>query len=249
MKKQIMAFVLSGAMLLGGCVSVFAADAAAESEVSQAAEGDQESLSALLGSIGSKGLDGLMSSFGGEEGLGGLLNSVGGEEGLGGLLNSVGGKEGLGGLLSSVVSGDSLDDLLNSTGITDLIGAVSDENGCVDVSALMQMFGLDGLPEKTEELKEMLSGFFQEGEIGSDLLDTLAAEGGNLEALIESMKDEAGAYDVGRIIACLTDLKSKGNGLVINGIEITEEEFRKAFPKMIEFFIAIGQMEAESEAA
>ena len=233
--KKIMSLVISGALILSGCISVFASDAAAgETEVSQAAGDD---LGALLDALGS------------EEGLGELLNSLGSEEGLDELLNSLGSEEGLGELLGSLGSEAGLDDLLNS-----VIGEGS------EISGLLESIGLGNLSEEDlaglgemlndpEALKEMASGLLGKDGMGTFILDMIAGEGGALGSVLEGLKTDDGGYDVDKVMETLETIEEKDASVVINGTEIPQEEIEKAAGDVMGFFAMMGAMETESEAA
>lgn len=155
MQKKILAVVLSGMLVFGAGMSVYAADAA-ESEAT--AEGGVESLlGGLMSSLGSdeESLDGLLSSLGGEEGsLDGLLSSLGGEGGsLDGLLSSLGGE------------GGSLDELLSSLGVDEeslegLLSSLGEEGGSLE--GLLSSLGVEG-----GSLDEILSSLGGEGGSGA----------------------------------------------------------------------------------
>ena len=240
MMKKVLPVVLSGAMIFSGCMNVFAADAAAdESEVSQELAGDMDELGDLLGSLGidmDAGLNEIMNAFGGEDSeLGNLMSSFGVEAG-------------------------NLDELLSGLGLGELSDALLDENGALDLSGFVQELGLgdfsaedfEGIGEMfkdPEALKGMLAGLFEDGEMGTAILDMIGSEGGALESVVESMKSEDGEYDFEKIEASLETIEQSDNGIVINGIEVSGEEISKAAQEVIGAFVMMSGLETESEAA
>lgn len=259
MKKRLLAVALSGALVLGGSMSAFAADApAAESEAVSSEKGMSEGdLQALLGSLAgssdkeSGDLSGLLSMLGGEDGevdLGGLVSSLGGEEGgLGALLGSLGGEEGdLGELLGGLTSGE---------GLGELLGSLTD--GSVDIKGLLEGFGVKVSDEdiaaitsalsNPEALKEMVSGLFAKDGIGASILDMLGGKGGALGKVLDSLKGSDGGYDVDKLAKSLEGAEEKDGSVVINGTEITEEELSQAVTDVLGTLGLDGS--AESEAA
>ena len=272
MKKRLLAVALSGALVLGGSMSAFAADApAAESEAVSSEKGMSEGdLQALLGSLAgssdkeSGDLSGLLSMLGGEDGevdLGGLVSSLGGEEGdLGALLGSLGGEEGdLGELLGGLIGEGGLVELLggltSGEGLGELLGSLTD--GSVDIKGLLEGFGVKVSDEdiaaitsalsNPEALKEMVSGLFAKDGIGASILDMLGGKGGALGKVLDSLKGSDGGYDVDKLAKSLEGAEEKDGSVVINGTEIPEEELSQAVTDVLGTLGLDGS--AESEAA
>ena len=225
MKKRLLAVALSGALVLGGSMSAFAADApAAESEAVSSEKGMSEGdLQALLGSLAgssdkeSGDLSGLLSMLGGEDGevdLGGLVSSLGGEEGgLGALLGSLGGEEGgLGELLGGLTSGEGLGELLggligegglvellggltSGEGLGELLGSLTD--GSVDIKGLLEGFGVKVSDEDIAAITSALSN----PEALKEMVSGLFAKDGIGASILDMLGGKGGA--LGKVLDSL----------------------------------------------
>lgn len=245
MHKKILAVILSGMLVFGAGMSVFAADAA-ESEAAAAAT-DEGSLDALLG--------GLMNSLGSEEGsLDDILSSLGSEEGsLDELLSSLGGEEGgtnamLGMLLGSLGSEEgSLDSLLGS-----VLGGLSGdetEGGGFGLGLDLSKGDLAGIVEALSdpETSEMLSGLLAKDGPGTMILDLISSEDNAIGTVLGALKSEDGGYDIEKVIKSLEGAEEKEDSIVIDGTEISAEEINEAITGVLGM-LGLSE-EGETEAA
>lgn len=251
MQKKLLAVALSGVLVFGAGMSVFAADAvesaadAAESEADAFLSEEDGELDALLG--------GLMSSLGDEEAdLDGLLSSLGvDEENAGELLGMVlGGLSEAGGdldgLLDSVMGGLATDETEGEGFELDdnTLNAVTDSLG-IDLSS-EDISGLMALLNDPESAKQMFSGLFEEGGIGATILDMIGSKDNALGTVVGSMKDDDGGYDIDKIVESLQGVKESGDGIEIDGTEISAEDLNDTFNDVLGAFGLAGEDETEA---
>ena len=239
MKKRLLAVALSGALVLGGSMSAFAADApAAESEAVSSEKGMSEGdLQALLGSLAgssdkeSGDLSGLLSMLGGEDGevdLGGLVSSLGGEEGgLGALLGSLGGEEGdLGELLGGLTSGEGLGELLggltSGEGLGELLGGLIGEGGLVELlggltsgEGLGELLG--SLTDGSVDIKGLLEGFGVK--VSDEDIAAITSALSNPEALKEMVSGLFAKDGIGASILDMLGGKGGALGKVLDSLK------------------------------
>ena len=240
MKKRLLAVALSGALVLGGSMSAFAADApAAESEAVSSEKGMSEGdLQALLGSLAgssdkeSGDLSGLLSMLGGEDGevdLGGLVSSLGGEEGgLGALLGSLGGEEGgLGALLGSLGGeegdlGELLGGLTSGEGLGELLGGLIGEGGLVELlggltsgEGLGELLG--SLTDGSVDIKGLLEGFGVK--VSDEDIAAITSALSNPEALKEMVSGLFAKDGIGASILDMLGGKGGALGKVLDSLK------------------------------
>ena len=236
MMKKALAFILAGAMTLGGAFTAFATEEAAGTGTAQegtAAAEEEAGLEELLAALGGEGAEG-------EEGLGalmGLLGALGGEEGtgtdkgLGDLLGALGGEngEGLGDLIGTF-AGEGLGNLLDSLG------------GEEGISSLVEsLLGGEGSEELIETIKTL----------GTELLGSIESKGGKIVDVIAQFKNGDGSYDFSKMMDLLensTESEDKTT-VTIGDVEISEEELGNAIGEAVEEVFADDTAAAETAAA
>ena len=249
--KKIVAFALSGMMVLGAGMSVYAAETAAESEATAAA-GEEEGLGSLvgglLGSLGSEdgSVEDLLTSLGADEGeLNDLMGLLGeGGEGLSSLVDE--GKKGVESLVNGVLgglSGDGEGFSLDEESLKGIAEAIGNEMG-ISLSE-EDIAGITAALSDPETLNEMISGFFAEGGMLATILDAISSE--DYAIVIQSMKDPEGGYDYEKILKALEGAQETDNGLLIDGTEISGEELAAVANEVMGMFGVSGA--AETEAA
>ena len=251
--KKIVAFALSGMMVLGAGMSVYAADTAAESEATAAA-GEEEGLGSLvgglLGSLGSEdgSVEDLLTSLGADEGeLNDLMGLLGeGGEGLSSLVDE--GTKGVESLVNGVLgglSGDGEGFSLDEESLKGIAEVIGNEMG-ISLSE-EDIAGITAALSDPETLNEMISGFFAEGGMLATILDAISSEDYAIASVIQSMKDPEGGYDYEKILKALEGAQETDNGLLIDGTEISGEELAAVANEVMGMFGVSGA--AETEAA
>jgi len=255
MMKKALAFILAGAMTLGGAFTAFATEEAAGTGTAQEGTGaaeEEAGLEELLAALGGEGAEG-------EEGLGalmGLLGALGGEEGtgtdkgLGDLLGALGGAEGtegeagLAGLLGALggENGEGLGDLIGTfagEGIGNLLDSLGGEEG---ISSLVDsLLGGEGSEELIETIKTL----------GTELLGSIESKGGKIVDVIAQFKNGDGSYDFSKMMDLLensTESEDKTT-VTIGDVEISEEELGNAIGEAVEEVFADDTAAAETAAA
>lgn len=249
--KKALAFILAGAMTLGGAFTAFATEEAAGTGTAQegtAAAEEEAGLEELLAALGGEGAEG-------EEGLGalmGLLGALGGEEGtgtdkgLGDLLGALGGEngEGLGDLLGALggENGEGLGDLIGTfagEGLGNLLDSLGGEEG---ISSLVEsLLGGEGSEELIETIKTL----------GTELLGSIESKGGKIVDVIAQFKNGDGSYDFSKMMDLLensTESEDKTT-VTIGDVEISEEELGNAIGEAVEEVFADDTAAAETAAA
>jgi hypothetical protein len=273
MMKKVLAITLSGIMVLGGSMSVFAADGAeseaaastAESAVSTAESAAAESsedaslesmLGDLLGALGSEE----------EDPVGSLLGSLGVEEGsLDALAEGLGASELLGALtgedsfdLGSFLEGFDVGSTLGSIyGALETLGTEEFTWDAESVKELAGALGIEMSDEEAHDLVELandpeaedklVAKLFAKGGICAAILDSIGSKGGAIGTVIESMKNEDGDYDVEKITTSMEEAEEKENSIVINGTEITQDDLAAAIEDVMTM-LGVTEEAAGSEA-
>ena len=150
--------------------------------------------------------------------IGGLMDSIG-DSGVGSLLGGAGdGSEG----------GFALDTLKSlASGLGSKLG--------IDVSG-EDIASLSGMLKNPETLKQTFGGYFTEGGIGAKVLDTIGSRSSMLGAVVDSVKNGEGGYDMDKIVETLENAVEKDGSVVIGGTEISKEEISAAVTVVLASF-------------
>ena len=265
MKKQILAVMLTGTMVFGCSLSAFAAEAEslpAEAPAAEEAGSLEDVLSAIVGEGGGS-VEDLVKSIVGENGenVEGVVKSIVGENGenVQELVESIVGENGenVRELVNSFVgeNGEGLEEILGKFGLGDVISS----DGQVDVSGLLEKFGINNVSEEDvsslialfqdpDAFKEMLTGLFTKDGIGTLFLNMASAKSPVLGKITESLKAEDGGYDVEKVMTAFGSIEEKDGTVVINGTEIPEEELTAAVEDTMNEIEQLVESEVDSQA-
>jgi len=139
------------------------------------------------------------------------------ESGVGSLLEGL-----LGGAEDGSEGGFSLDaDTLKSlvSGMGSKLGIDLSEE---DIASLSEML------KNPEALKNTFGGLFTEGGIGAKLLDMISSYSSTIGAVVDSVENGEGGYDMDKILEILENTEEKDGSVVIGGTEISKEEIYAA---------------------
>jgi len=174
MQKKFLAVVLSGMMVLGSFVVVYAADEQ-ESEIAVSVEAEEGGLGSLLGGLS--------------------------------------------------VNTDTLKSL--ASGLGSKLG--------IDLSG-EDIASLSGMLKNPETLNQTLGGLFTEGGIGAKVLDVIGSRSSMLAAVVDSVKNGEGGYDMDKMIESLENAVEKDGSVVIGGTEISKEEISAVVTDVLALF-------------
>ena len=204
-----------------------------------------------------------MKSIVGENGenVEGVVKSIVGENGenVQELVESIVGENGenVRELVNSFVgeNGEGLQEVLGKFGLGDVISS----DGQVDVSGLLEKFGINNVSEEDvsslialfqdpDAFKEMLTGLFTKDGIGTLFLNMASAKSPVLGKITESLKAEDGGYDVEKVMTAFGSIEEKDGTVVINGTEIPEEELTAAVEDTMNEIEQLVDSEVDAQA-
>jgi len=95
---------------------------------------------------------------------------------------------------------------------------------------------LSGMLKNPETLKQTLGGLFTEGGIGAKVLDVIGSRSSMLAAVVDSVKNGEGGYDMDKMIESLENAVEKDGSVVIGGTEISKEEISAVVTDVLALF-------------
>ena len=135
-------------------------------------------------------------------------------------------EDGLGSLLGGLsVNTDTLKSL--ASGLGSKLG--------IDLSG-EDIASLSGMLKNPETLKQTLGGLFTEGGIGAKVLDVIGSRSSMLAAVVDSVKNGEGGYDMDKMIESLENAVEKDGSVVIGGTEISKEEISAVVTDVLALF-------------